>query len=691
MAAGPRQDRGRAEGEVPSRVTLAAARVGVKGMRLRLRFGIRSRMLLVTFALGSMFVLYVAFATARQAGRDRESVTDRMRLVAALAAARLDDHVGDISQLLKAMGSTTLADGSATAANDIILRAMAVHMPQGVLEVSLWDTDGRNIGSSELLVDGPRRNAKESDYFVSAMRATSLAIEAPVRAAKSREWTAIYAMPVRRDGRVVAVISASGRLASLPDAIDPVEDSTPETVIAVIDAQGRFLARSVDGDRWIGSQSPMDRGLLLRRLSEGRGSSEVVSVDGVSRIFGIAKSHSLPWLVYVGVPVEAALAPVRASTRDSLLLGLAMLAIGLLLAAWVATRITRPLRELSADAVLLGKGRFEHRSRVRTGSEIGLLAGTFNQMAATLQERIAAGRRSEERLSLALEGSEQALFDWDIAANRIYYSAKASELRGGPAAEAEIAPEEMRAFVHPDDIDGLLAGLQAAVGGEAGVYRAEFRVRGAGGAWVWLRSRGRVVERDADGRALRLVGTDADITRSKATEDELRQRAEFDDLTGLPNRALFNDRIAGALARAQRAGTPVALLFVDIDHFKLVNDTRGHAVGDELLKIAATRLSETVRASDTVARLAGDEFTVILEGLASLAEAQAVAAKLVEALRAPMRIGGIPVGVSASIGVAMLERGEHDATPLLRRADEALYEAKRRGRDRYETRLASVA
>ena len=663
----------------------------MKGKRLRLSFGIRSRMLLVTFSLGAMFVLYVAFATARQAGRDRENVTDRMRLVAALAAAHLDDHVGDIAQLLKIMGSTVLVDSAATAANDVILRAMAAHMPQGVLSVSLWDANGRNIGSSELLAEAPRPSARESDYFVSAMATTSLAIEAPVRSQRGGEWTAVYALPIRRDGQVIAVISASSRLANLPGAIDPAEDVTPETVISVIDAQGRFLARSLDGDRWTGLQAPIDRALLLRRRAEGRGSSEAMSADGVSRIFGIAKSRTLPWLVYVGVPVEVALAPVRASTRDSLLLGLALLAAGLLLAVWVAARITRPLRELSIDARLLGEGRFEHRSRVRTGSEIGLLAGTFNQMAATLQERIAAGRRSEERLSLALEGSGQALFDWDIAANRIYYSARAAELRGGPAAEAEIAPEEMRAFVHPDDLDGVLAGLKASVRGDADVYEAEFRVRGAGGGWVWLRSRGRVVERDAAGRALRLVGTDSDITRSKAAEDELRQRAEFDDLTGLPNRALFNDRIAGALTRAGRAGTPVALLFVDIDHFKLVNDTRGHAAGDELLKIVATRLSETVRASDTVARFAGDEFTVILEGPASLAEAQAVAAKLIEAVRAPMRIGGIPVAVSASIGVAMLEPGEHDATPLLRRADEALYEAKRRGRNRYETRLAIVA
>lgn len=657
----------------------------------RLRFGIQSRMLLATFALGSLFVLYVAFMTARQAGHDRENVADRMRLVAALAASHLDDHVGDIAQLLKALSGPLALSREATAANDGVLRSLAAQMPSGVVAVSLWAADGGNIGSSESFAGGSRPSALGSDFFTTALRAPGLAIQAPVRPDKGGAWLAVYATPVLRDGRVVAVISASTRLSTLPAAIDPGEDTTADTLVSVVDGDGRFLARSIDGEQWIGRQAPLDRALLLRRLADGRGSSEVTGVDGVDRIFGIAKSRTLPWLVYVGVPLEAALAPARASTRDSIVLGLAMLSAGLLLAAWVAARLTSPLRQLGADARLLSEGRFEHRSKVRTGGEIGLLARTFNQMAETLQERIAAGRRSEERLSLALEGSEQALFDWDIVAGRIYYSAKAAELRGGIAAESEISPDDMRAFVHPDDIDRVQSGLHAAARGDVAVYEAEFRVRGAGGEWVWLRSRGRVVERDAAGRALRLVGTDADVSRSKAAEDELRQRAEFDDLTGLPNRALFNDRIAGALARAERAGTPVALLFVDIDHFKLVNDSRGHAVGDELLKIAATRLREAVRSSDTVARLAGDEFTVILEGLASLAEAQAVAAKLVEALRVPMRIGGGAVAVSASIGVAMLEPGERDATLLLRRADEALYEAKRRGRDRFETRLAGVA
>jgi diguanylate cyclase (GGDEF)-like protein/PAS domain S-box-containing protein len=250
--------------------------------------------------------------------------------------------------------------------------------------------------------------------------------------------------------------------------------------------------------------------------------------------------------------------------------------------------------------------------------------------------------RSEERLSLALEGSGQSLFDWDVRANRIYYSAQASAFLGGPAIETSCAPAELRAFVHPDDIDTLLARQKDALMGTTPLYYAEFRMRTVSGDWVWLRSRGHVVERDAKGRALRLAGTDADISERKATERRL---------------------------------------MLDIDHFKRINDTLGHEAGDQLLQVFAQRLTSTVRKSDTVARLAGDEFTVILEELHDVADAQALAAKLVAAVREPIVLVDRTVQVTTSIGVAMCQPEEADGAALLRRADAALYEAKRRGRD----------
>ena len=248
-------------------------------------------------------------------------------------------------------------------------------------------------------------------------------------------------------------------------------------MISLIDAEGRMVGRSVEPERWIGQPAPMERTLLLRRFAEGSGSAENVGLDGVPRIAGFARARSVSWLVYVGIPKEAALGPAGTNARESLALGIAMLLIGLVLATWVAGRIARPLRQLSADARLLGEGRFEHRSEVATGSEIGLLAHTLNRMAAALQERIAAARRSEERLTLALEGSGQALFDWDIAGNRIFCSARGSTMRGGPDQPFEISPQEMETHVHPDDLAAVSARVREAFAGRTPIYEVEFRVR----------------------------------------------------------------------------------------------------------------------------------------------------------------------------------------------------------------------
>ena len=288
--------------------------------------------------------------------------------------------------------------------------------------------------------------------------------------------------------------------------------------------------------------------------------------------------------------------------------------------------------------------------------------------------------KSEERLTLALESSGLALFDWNIPAGTMYHSAQAAAMRGAPAEEVTAPVAELQAFVHPADLPAALAQMKAALTGEEPLYLAEYRLRRGVDDWLWIRARGRVVQRDAAGRALRLAGTYTDINDGKIAEGRLRRLAEFDTLTGLPNRALFTDRLRQGMARAARS-KPMALLFLDVDRFKSINDTFGHEAGDKLLKVFAGRMQGAVRQSDTVARLAGDEFTIILEQLGSVADARAIAAKLVESLRQPVALAGRMVEVTASIGVAMCAPGDSDDAALLRRADEALYEAKRRGRD----------
>lgn len=649
-------------------------------------FGIQARALLVTSAIGLLFIAYVTFSASQQATRDREHMTEKMRLVSDMAAARLDDHIGGLKRLLATLAGTIAIERNDVAANDAVLRGLAAGWPPGT-SVSLWALDGRNIGSSGAEPPVGRPTAAGRKFFADAMRSTSMAIEAPLRLHEGGEWTAVFALPIIVAGRTVAVVSASTLLGLLPRLLDPEQSLSADAIVSLANAEATVIARSLDAERWIGQPAPIDKDVVGERLAEGHGNAESTGLDGAERIFGFTRSGVLPWLVYVGIPVDTALAASRARLRESLALGIVVIATGMLLAIWFSRRLTQPLRQLGRDARIFSEGRFDHRSRVQSHSEIGLLAQTLNHMAAAIEANLVAERHGAERLTLALESSDQALFDWDIAAQQIHYSARASTLRGGPDEATSMSPADMQGLVHRADIDTVRAEMRSVLKGEKALFDVEFRIRHRSGEWPWIRSRGRVVERDTEGRAARLVGTHADVSKRKAVEASLRQRAELDALTGLPNRALFDDRLAGAIERAARTGLGMALLFLDIDHFKGVNDTQGHPAGDALLQITARRLLAAVRSVDTVARLAGDEFTVILEGMGDPADAERVAAKIVEAVRAPMLLGDVSINVSVSLGLALLD-SEDDAPGLVKRADQALYAAKRGGRDRYVTSAA---
>lgn len=187
---------------------------------------------------------------------------------------------------------------------------------------------------------------------------------------------------------------------------------------------------------------------------------------------------------------------------------------------------------------------------------------------------------------------------------------------------------------------------------------------------------------DPDGQVQGCYALTIDITAQKAAEAELLQQARIDTLTGLPNRRCFNERLAEALARSRRSQHAMALLFLDVDHFKQINDTLGHAAGDQVLKTFAARLKDSVRNTDTVARLAGDEFTIILEGLHNADEPHAIARKILENIRQPILLPDRTLEVGTSIGVAFSDASCTEAE-LTAKADDALYEAKRAGRNTY--------
>jgi diguanylate cyclase (GGDEF)-like protein/PAS domain S-box-containing protein len=292
-------------------------------------------------------------------------------------------------------------------------------------------------------------------------------------------------------------------------------------------------------------------------------------------------------------------------------------------------------------------------------------------------------RESEERYALAVEGALEGIWDWDLQRERIYLSPRWKAILGyAPDEPVGEHPDEWLTRVHPDDLERVRGELATSIGGGRTHFEIEHRVMHRDGSWRWTRARA-VTVFDPEGRPIRIAGSLSDVTEQKVAEELLLHHALHDVLTGLPNRSLLVDRLGIALRRTARSGGSVGVLFMDLDGFKVVNDSLGHAVGDRLLDAVARRLEGCLRPSDTVARLGGDEFTVLLEDLRDAAEARAVAERVHDALREAFVLDGRPVFTTASVGIAV---GATGATPesLLRDADTAMYRAKSRGRARCE-------
>ena len=238
-------------------------------------------------------------------------------------------------------------------------------------------------------------------------------------------------------------------------------------------------------------------------------------------------------------------------------------------------------------------------------------------------------------------------------------------------------------LLHPEDADRVISN-EAACARSGEFLVQEYRISRADGRVVWIRDEMTVV-RGHDGQSDPLFfGVFLDVTDRKRMEAELERLALYDSLTGLPNRALFNDRLNQAIER-RGATQATAVYFLDLDRFKRINDSMGHAAGDEVLREVAARVQRMLRPEDTVARFGGDEFTVLCESVGGVLEAVGVADRLQREIAQPLRAGGAELRLSASIGIALAEPGEHvECSRLVEDADAAMYRAKERGGARTE-------
>ena len=304
-------------------------------------------------------------------------------------------------------------------------------------------------------------------------------------------------------------------------------------------------------------------------------------------------------------------------------------------------------------------------------------------------------RESEERLRLALAAANQGWFDADLVSGTINVAPEYARMLGYEPGEFVSSVSIVPTQAHPDDRERVAAFFAA--GNDNGVPHAiEFRRQTKSGGWLWIRSVGKVIERDPDNRARRMIGITTDITERKQMEEHIHQLAFFYSLTRLPNRRLFEDRLNQAMALSRRTGCYCTLMFADLDNFKPLNDQHGHEAGDLLLVEVADRLRSCVRGIDTVARFGGDEFVIVISELdteksESTRQALLVAEKILAALAAPYVIKFANPGngeetvehrCTVSIGLTLFTNHEASPAKILKVADMAMYQAKEAGRNR---------
>ncbi|MCD4749280.1 MAG: EAL domain-containing protein [Thermoanaerobaculales bacterium] len=320
---------------------------------------------------------------------------------------------------------------------------------------------------------------------------------------------------------------------------------------------------------------------------------------------------------------------------------------------------------------------------LRTASDSSVLEPVVRSAIVRGSHTAEAVERTE-RLDLAVRGSGDGLWDWDLGTDLVYFSEHSSGILGLGQAETTGAPDLWFGRIHPDDLAFVEARLRAHIEGSSSAFQCEHRVLNGFGEPRWVLARGKAV-RCLEGKASRITGFLTDVTTRRRSEEEAVRRSLHDGLTGLANRALFMDRISHCLGALKRKdGMPFAVLFLDLDHFKHVNDVHGHAGGDDVLREVSERLETVLRAGDSVARLGGDEFGILLADIQEVETAVHVAERVLDLLAEPVSLGRNELVIAASIGIAMSTTGYQDEASMLHDADLAMYRAKSLGRARYQ-------
>lgn len=464
------------------------------------------------------------------------------------------------------------------------------------------------------------------------------------------------------------------------------EDQKTRTILISNDKKRILQTQSAPGENWL-----VDQHLLGYEVSGIKSNEYGIEVLASAKRIPVAS-----WILVMALPTTEAFAPI--SEMQLRMLWSTMLFTFILgcIIWWLLWRELSPVFKTIKKITALAKFETHHELLPETKSgEIGDLIKAFNHLLQALHDREDALAESEFRWKFAIEAAGDGLWDWDISSNKVFFSKTWKQMLGYDEADIANDLNEWERLIHPEDLQKTLGDVQEHLDGKTQYYSNEHRLLCKDGSYKWILDRGLVVSRDEHGKPLRAIGTHTDITERKQMEETIRQLAFYDALTKLPNRRLLIDRLGLAMSLGKRTHTYGALLFMDLDNFKPLNDNHGHEVGDLLLVEVANRLKHCVRETDTVARMGGDEFVVVFTHLNKDYDiSRQETTKLTEKIRAELAKpyileardkDGADIIVqhhcTASIGVTMFLNEKTHFNELLRNADDAMYQAKRLGRN----------
>ena len=635
---------------------------------------IQTYLLLLVLAVSIPLVAVVGLGIYSDMERSIANAKTSLRTLASTMVSNTGSRIADAHQIAERLTARPIVRQVDPNNCDPALKELLSLNP-GYTNVAYADMKGVVICSALPPPGGKPLDFGQTLSFQKFMKERRFSVGNPFFGPITGKWISILREPIWNERQ--EMIGAVHLTLDL-DAYDPhipTQFLSADSRYGFFSEDGTMIWRNLDPEHLIGTKPKAEAALDIVKVRDGE--FESLAKDGVTRYFSVVPMPETGWIAFVGVPTTEIYAAARQRAITITAFALALIALLVLFAITIARRIARPVVELESAARAIHSGNLRVRAAVRGPREIAGVAQQFNAM-------VDAQQLSVEQLRIAATAFESQ-------EGTMVTDAKGVILRVNQAFTNDTG-------YTAEDAVGQTPRLLKSGRHDAEFYQAMWQTINQTGKWqgeIWSRRKNGEIYpkwltitavKDNDGVVTHYVGIHVDITERKAAEKEIQLLAHYDPLTRLPNRRLLMDRLQQAIASGARTGRKGALLLIDLDNFKTLNDTLGHQAGDQLLQQIAQRLEACVRDCDTVARLGGDEFVVILENLSehaleAAAQTETVGEKILASLSLPYQFATHVHQNTASIGATLFDDKPQASNELLKQADIAMYQAKKAGRN----------